>query len=191
MDRVGFDELEPAVSDAEVKRLGLTAGVGTEHVAINHYQVPAGEGLPSGLHAHYDQEEVFVVLAGEATFETLREGEVTVGARAAIRFAPGEYQSGRNDGDRPLELLALGAPPDTTDTRIPFPCPDCGCEALRLKSDGETLVFDCPDCGAVHPPAACPACDGEALHATLNEAEEPIVACRGCGATYDAPPLDG
>jgi hypothetical protein len=60
--------------------------VGTEHVAINHYQVPAGEGLPSGLHAHYDQEEVFVVLAGEATFETLREGEVTVGARAAIRF---------------------------------------------------------------------------------------------------------
>ena len=160
------------------------------HVAVNRYRVPPGAGLPGGIHAHADQEEVFVVLSGTATFETLG-GPVTVGPDAAIRFGPGEYQSGRNQGDVDLVVLALGAPRNTADTRIPFPCPACGVDGLRLETDGEPLRFGCPGCGAVHEPAPCPSCGSADLRTTIDEAADPVVVCSGCGSTYGSPPLVG
>lgn len=190
MERIALADLDPtAVGDGGARRV-LTGPLGAAHVAVNHYRVPPGEELPGGLHAHLDQEEVFVVLSGEATFETLAAGEVTVGPRSAVRFAPGEYQSGRNDGDVDLVVLALGAPRDTDDVRVPVPCPDCGFDGLRLETGGDGLTFGCPDCGASHQPAPCPACGDEALRTTLDEANEPVVVCDGCGATYESPPLE-
>lgn len=80
-----------------------------------------------------DQEEIFVVIDGEATFETL-ECEVTVGKCEAIRFAPGEFQSGKNESDGELTVLAMGAPRDTEDIRIPADCPECQHDDLRLDT---------------------------------------------------------
>ena len=129
---------------------------------------------------------MFVVLAGEATFETL-DGTVTVNDGEAIRFAPGEFQSGYNGGDDELVVLAAGAPRDTDDVRIPFACPDCGHDDLRFEPGSG--VFVCPDCGSEHVPAPCPDCGDDDLRATLGDSGLPVVVCGECNAAFERPPL--
>lgn len=184
------------VSLADVDRDALTDGVGrvrlSDHVAttdlaLNHYCIAPGEGLPSGLHAHWDQEEVFLVVDGEATFETM-DSHVSVGAGEAVRFAPKTFQSGWNAGVDPLVVLAAGAPAASHDIRIPFPCPDCEDEYMQLDSEDD-LTFACPGCGAAYVPAPCPECGSHELQATLNDGGDPVVDCEDCGATFDSPPL--
>jgi len=184
-----------SLADVDGERLGtavrchgLTDELGTETVAINHYRIPAGEGLPAGLHAHMDQEELFVVLEGVAAFETM-DGERTVEAGEAIRFAPGEFQSGGNAGDGELVVLAIGAPRDSEDIRLPATCPDCGHSTLRLSTGGAELTFVCPDCGGEFVPEECPDCGSEQMAMTLDGEGEPVAACRQCGQTFAEPPL--
>ncbi|MDS0299034.1 cupin domain-containing protein [Halogeometricum sp. S1BR25-6] len=76
MERVAFDTVEPSAYETSAERRSLSDPLGTTDVALNRYRVAPGDRL-AGLHAHPGQEEVFVVLAGEATFETLdwRVGE--------------------------------------------------------------------------------------------------------------------
>ncbi len=131
MERVSFEDVEREPADGGGCQ-SLTDALATEHVAINRYVLAPGERFSGSVHAHMDQEEVFLVLAGEATFET-REEEVIVGASEAIRFSPGEFQSGRNDGDRRLEAIAIGAPRDSDDVRIaeiPVLDTDVSCPAV-------------------------------------------------------------
>jgi uncharacterized cupin superfamily protein len=100
------------------------------------------------MHTHMDQEEVFYVVEGTATFET-PDGETAVAAGEAVRFAPGDYQRGRNEGDGPVEALALGAPKGSTDVRVPHPCPECGdSENVRAIPAEDGFEFECPECGA-------------------------------------------
>lgn len=188
MQRVSLEDRDSGVPGLAIERVQLTDALGTEHAALNHYRIPAGQGLPAGLHAHEDQEEVFVVLDGVAVFETMA-GKRTVEAGEAIRFAPGEFQSGRNGGDSDLVVLAVGAPRETDDVRLPVTCPDCGRDDVRLSTDGAEVTFVCPDCGAESTPEACPECGGE-MQMTLAEEQEPVAACRDCGATFAEPPLD-
>lgn len=154
MDRVSIDEVEVERADGSGECRSLTNPLAAENVAINRYVLEPGERFSGSVHAHMDQDEIFLVLAGEATFET-REGEVSVGAGEAIRFGPGEFQSGRNGGDRKVEAIGLGAPRDSEDVRISripvlgtdVSCPDCGNEEMKIaREDGVELV--CPDCGA-------------------------------------------
>lgn len=200
MERVSIRSVDADDAGGDVARRALTDPLGADGLACNHYRVPPGEGLPGGLHAHPDQEEVFVVLAGEAAFEryvptgdgegSAESGEVAVEAGGAVRFPPGEFQSGRNAGDRDLVTLALGVPRDAGDTLLPVACPACGDPPLRLTTDdGPALA--CSDCGASHAPAPCPDCGDERLEATLGDDGRPVVACRGCAAAFDRPPVAG
>jgi uncharacterized cupin superfamily protein len=130
---------------ATVKR--LAEALGTEDVAINHYHLEPGENFAGGMHTHMDQEEVFYVTEGTATFET-PEGETTVKAGELVRFAPGEYQQGRNDSGGVVEALALGAPKESSDVRVPMPCPECESEDLRAIPAEDGFSFECPECAA-------------------------------------------
>jgi uncharacterized cupin superfamily protein len=145
MEHVSIDDVEPAAFGRDIDRRGLTDALGASDLAINYYQLDPGERLSEGLHTHMDQEEVFVVLDGEATFETA-DGEVTVEEDEVVRFDSGDFQSGKNDGDETLEVLALGAPRDSEDVRVPYQCPDCGHENLRAVPEDDGFRFDCPDC---------------------------------------------
>ncbi|WP_436923891.1 cupin domain-containing protein [Halosimplex amylolyticum] len=201
MECVVIDDL-PSSSALDVDRRGLSGPLETSDVAINRYRIPPGEGFPSGLHAHVDQEEIFVVLDGTAVFETLpasdrpsapaeppRTGrEITVEAGEAIRFAPGEYQSGYNAGESDLVAFAIGAPRESTDVRVPVRCPECASVDLRLDTSGDALSFVCPDCGAERVPAPCPDCGANAMTFTLDDEERVVSACEGCGAEFDTPP---
>ena len=134
-----------------------------------------------------DQEELFVVLSGTVTFLTM-DGTVTLTESETIRFASGEFQSGRNDGESLAVVLAIGAPRETENIHIPVACRSCESESLRLDF-GEQLTFRCPACSSEFQPASCPSCGADDLQVTLDGAGETVVVCRGCGRTYDRPPL--
>ncbi|UPV73346.1 cupin domain-containing protein [Halorussus limi] len=204
-----------AIADAEPEDLGggearrLSDPLDATGLALNRYRIPPGQEFPSGLHAHGDQEEVFVVLAGTATFERLgpdREdaGEVAVRAGEAVRFAPGEYQSGRNavseprsddseaersessGGDADLVALALGAPRDSDDVRVPLDCPECGHGYLHPEAGPDGVTLDCPDCETANVPRGCPDCGAE-MRVALGEGSETVVRCPECSAEAETP----
>lgn len=188
MEKVTISGVEPYVISEGSDRRGLSEPLGTSNIAINHYRIGPGEGFPGGLHAHMDQEEVFAVIEGEATFETMA-GKITVGEGEVIRFAPGEFQSGANESDRYLVVLAMGAPRSTEDVRIPVECPECGDGTLRLDSGETGIVFLCPNCDTTHIPRDCPECGHPDLRVTLDETKCTVVVCRDCSAEFDRPPL--
>jgi uncharacterized cupin superfamily protein len=159
MQKVNIEDVDSWMSPASVKR-SLTRALGTEDVAVNYYELEPGESFAFGYHRHDDQEEVFYVLAGEATFETgepREDGEtadgdeVIVGAGEAVRFGPGEWQRGWNRGEERVRALALGAPRDGGESTILRACPDCGGrteQRIERTEDADALLTRCVDCGA-------------------------------------------
>lgn len=187
MNHTAIDALEDTryAEDSEQRR--LTDALTTTEIAINRYRIAPRDGFPGGLHAHVDQEEVYLVLEGTATVETLDEA-VTVAAGEAVSFDRGEFHTGRNDGETDLVALALGVPRETEDIRLPAACPVCGCDTLGLAgTDGEPS-FVCPDCDAEHVPAPCPECGHDDLQLTRKSGQT-VVRCQGCGESFDEPPL--
>ncbi|QLG50803.1 cupin domain-containing protein [Natrinema halophilum] len=149
MKRVSVDDVDQWMSPARSKR-SLSNALGAEHLAMNHYVLDPDESFGFGYHRHADQEEIFYVLEGTATFET-EDGDVAVSAGEAIRFAPGEWQLGRNETDEQVVALALGAPAETDEIDVLRTCPDCGeRRSVRIEPtpDRDALVAICEDCGA-------------------------------------------
>ncbi|MEF8799906.1 MAG: cupin domain-containing protein [Halolamina sp.] len=149
MEHVSVDDVG---SEEQARRLGLSNPLNTADFAINRYSLDPGEEFSGGLHTHLDQEEAFYVMSGTASFEHTNEplGDtetVEVGPEEAVRFGPGEYQTGSNDGDEPVEALAFGAPKESEDVRVPGPCPSCGNEALQVTFEGGEMGTVCPECG--------------------------------------------
>ena len=142
--------IEAPDEDAEQARVfqALSEPLGTDGLAINYFERAPGEPIGYCYHRHHEQEEVFYVLSGTATFET-EDGDVPVGSGELIRFAPGEWQQGTNRGDDRLVVLALGAPRDQGPTDLRRECPSCG-ERTPAVSEwtGEEEVFYCEVCGA-------------------------------------------
>ncbi|WP_439025425.1 cupin domain-containing protein [Haloarchaeobius sp. DT45] len=192
MRRVALADVASDDPGDESDRHHLASALGTESLALTRYRIAPGDGLPGGVHAHTDQEEVFVVLDGTVTFETpaAADGRVAVSAGEAIRFAPGEFQSGWNRGESDCTVLALGAPRDSDDTRIPVACPDCDHPDLRLDVGGDAPTLVCPACAAEHVPEPCPACGDGELVARLD-GHEAVVVCESCASEFADPPFRG
>ena len=91
MQRTRIEDVDSWMGPASVKR-SLTRALGAEDVAINYYELDPGESFAFGYHRHADQEEVFYVLEGEATFET---GE----PRSGSESASSAERSRSRDGD--------------------------------------------------------------------------------------------
>lgn len=166
----------------------LAAALSTDALALKGYKLDPGEAVPGGLHAHVDQEELFVILAGTATIETYPR-TVTATAGELIRFDEGEFHAIRNEADHPLRMIGLGVPPETSDVRLPTRCPSCGGPDRRLETTDGPPRFVCPTCGTAERPAPCPACGGEDLAFELDTDREPVVVCRDCGRRSADPPV--
>lgn len=108
MEKLRIDDVDRRVDSATVLR-PLTAALGASDVALNYYELAPGDSFAYGFHMHAEQEELFVIQAGRATFDT-ESGTVDVEAGEIVRFGPGEYQQGRNEGDERVVALAIGAP---------------------------------------------------------------------------------
>jgi len=149
MKRVTPEDTERRMGPAADKR-ALAAALDTEELALNYYELDPGDSFGFGYHRHPGQEEVFYVIEGTATFET-EDGDIAVSAGEAIRFAPGEWQLGRNAGDERVVALAMGAPKAAPQTEMLRECPECGGRTegtVEMADDREALVTRCTDCGA-------------------------------------------
>ncbi|MFP8890886.1 cupin domain-containing protein [Natrialbaceae archaeon A-CW2] len=188
METVRVGDLEPLEFGNGSQRHALTGLLGTTDLAINRYRIAAGDGFPGGLHTHMDQEEVFYVLEGTATFETM-DGVVTLEEGEAIRFGRGEFQSGKNEGDRALVVLAIGAPRDTDDVRIPVDCPQCGHGDLQLRIGAQEMCFRCVECDGDFTPDDCPHCGHDELRVTRGGDGATVVRCQRCESEFERPPI--
>jgi uncharacterized cupin superfamily protein len=155
MEHVSIDDVDSYMGPADIKR-PLTDALGASDLAINYYELDSGESFAFGRHCHTEQEEVFYVQQGTVTFETGDPDDdpetVAVAAGEAVRFAPGEFQRGVNEGEERVVALALGAPQETGETTITRVCPDCGerTEAtIEMTDDRDALVTRCVECGTV------------------------------------------
>ena len=150
MEKVRIDDIETYMGPASEKR-PLGKVLGTTDMALNYYELEPGTSFAFGYHKHGDQEEVFYIQKGTVTFET-ENGPVEVGAGEAIRFGPGEFQRGVNEGEEHVVALALGAPGESGDLEMRRECPDCGEmteNTIEMADDREALVTLCEDCGAI------------------------------------------
>ena len=156
MRKVAIDEVDIELSPLGVHsvRRPVSDALGTEHFAMNYFELEPGESFSGGLHTHHDQEEVFYVQSGTATFDVGLDREpVDVDAEEIIRFPPGEFQEGYNDGDEPVTGFAFGAPAakhDWEDIEAMMPCSECGEETghgMALTDEGQ-FRFMCGECGA-------------------------------------------
>jgi len=149
MERISVDDPDEQMGPAADKR-PLSRALGTTDLALNYYELAPGDSFGFGYHRHPDQEEVFYMIDGTATFET-EDGDVEVTSGEAVRFGPGEWQLGRNDGDERVVALAMGAPADAGETEMLRDCPDCGGRTentVEMGDDRDALVTRCLDCGA-------------------------------------------
>jgi len=148
MDHVSRDDVEDRMGPADVKR-PVSRALDATDLALNYYELAPGDSFGFGYHRHPDQEEVFYLMEGTVTFET-EEGEVTVTAGEAVRFAPGEWQLGTNEGDERVRALAMGAPADERETELLRECPECEGRTenkIEMTDDRDALVTKCLDCG--------------------------------------------
>ncbi|WP_232687461.1 cupin domain-containing protein [Halobacterium zhouii] len=156
MEKVEIDDVrnEPNPLGVHGVRRPISDALGTDDVSMAFYELAPGEQFSGGLHAHHDQEEVFYVLAGTATFDVGTEREsVTVEEGQLIRFPPGQFQSGRNETDDPVRALAIGAPGarhNWADLESLIPCPECGevtSHGVREPTDDGRMPVYCNECG--------------------------------------------
>lgn len=156
MEKVAIDDVDIQNSPLGVhsERRPVSAALGTTSFAMNFFRLDPGESFSGGLHTHHDQEEVFYVETGTATFEVSRDREeVEVDAGELIRFAPGEFQAGWNRGDEQVVGWAIGAPDakhDWDGIESIIHCRDCDTETahgLELTDDGQ-FRLTCTECGS-------------------------------------------
>ena len=156
METVAIEDVPVQVNPLQVHdvRKPVSDALGTEHVAMNYFELAPGDSFSGGLHRHNDQEEVFYVESGTAEFEVGREREtVTVGAGELVRFEPGEFQQGYNPSDADEDVVgwALGAPGarhDWSDLESLVYCRECDTErphGTTLTQEGR-FRLTCTEC---------------------------------------------
>jgi quercetin dioxygenase-like cupin family protein len=145
MNIVTVSEVDRFMSNATIFR-PITRQLGTTELALNYFEVESGDAFSIGCHTHLDQEEVIYVLSGTATWKT-EEGTQTVSEGQVIRFRPGEFHHGYNNGTEKVVAIGIGAPKDSED--IVVECDGCGerVEPSMNMADGrEAIEIDCPEC---------------------------------------------
>ncbi|PSQ31720.1 cupin [Halobacteriales archaeon SW_6_65_46] len=155
MEHTSIDDVEVQNNPLGVhsERRPVSDALGTDDFAMNFFRLEPGDSFSGGLHTHHDQEEVFYVEEGEATFTVGREGDeqITVESRELVRFEPGEFQQGTNTGERDLIGWALGAPNskhDWDELESIVYCRDCESETGHGLSltDAGAFELTCLEC---------------------------------------------
>ncbi|WP_436901470.1 cupin domain-containing protein [Halovenus halobia] len=159
MEKVTIDDVRNEVNPLQVHdiRRPVSDALGTEHFAMNYFELGPGDSFSGGLHTHHDQEEVFYVESGTAIFEVGKDREeVTVDEGEVIRFEPGEFQTGyaKEAEDNEVVGWALGAPTsqhDWEELESMIVCQECEEELPHGTSinDEGRFEFTCTECGNV------------------------------------------
>lgn len=162
MKKISIDEAEHVDHPVLINevRKPVSNELGTTDFAMVYNELAPGEAFSAGLHTHYDQEEVFYIVEGRATFDVgLDRERVTVEAGEIIRFVPGEFQLGYNETDERVVGFIFGAPGpehDWAEVEMVIHCRGCDQERIhRIEPVGtESWQADhvhirqiCEECG--------------------------------------------
>ena len=82
---------------------------------IHCYAKGTGE---NALHAHLNEDHIFVVLQGVATFTGLNNEPIELSKNNAIVLAKGCFYQFANNGEEPLVMIRFGAHAEKFDHRI-------------------------------------------------------------------------
>jgi mannose-6-phosphate isomerase-like protein (cupin superfamily) len=74
-----------------------------------HIHCYGPKGGENGLHAHVDEDHIFVVLAGEAHFSGLNGPLPVLRKNQALMLPKGCFYSFSNEGSEPLVMIRFGA----------------------------------------------------------------------------------
>lgn len=121
------------VSQGHTKRLLAETDMMTFHV---HCYGP--KGGENGLHAHVEEDHVFVCLQGEAQFRGLDGALPPLKKHQALFLPKGCFYSFSNEGTEPLIMIRFGASP-------------AGYKSGRLDPDGKPIPGRGKQAGAVKP----------------------------------------
>src|SRR5262249_60246102 len=84
----------------------LLASTDTTTFHIHCYGPKGGE---NGLHAHMEEDHIFVVLQGEAQFSGLDGPLPVLKKNQALMLPKGAFYSFSNEGEEPLVMIRFGA----------------------------------------------------------------------------------
>jgi quercetin dioxygenase-like cupin family protein len=84
-------------------------GLDVQSFGLNVVEIEQGYSIPEHNEVERDQEEVFVVLEGDAVMVVEGE-ERPAPAGTFVRVAPPLMRTVRNDNDTPVKLLIVSAP---------------------------------------------------------------------------------
>ena len=84
-------------------------GLGLDSFGMNVVEVEQGYSIPEHDETERDQEEVFVVLEGDAVI-VIDGQDHPAPAGTFVRVAPPLMRTVRNDGEQPVTLLIVSAP---------------------------------------------------------------------------------
>jgi mannose-6-phosphate isomerase-like protein (cupin superfamily) len=161
MKKITIEDVEPmSPPDENIPDGAMATSVGdarplsepldTTGLAINYYELAPGESFAHSSHRHSNQEEVFYIQSGTATFET-ETGDVTVNAGEVLRIPPGTFQLGTNHGDEPVTAITLGAPREYEGkNHYLIDCDECGertAQIFERRDEQNEFICRCTDCG--------------------------------------------
>ena len=84
-------------------------GLGVESFGLNVVEIEQGYSIPEHHELERDQEEVFIVLEGDAVIVIDGEEHPAPGG-TFVRVAPPLMRTVRNDNEAPVTLLIVSAP---------------------------------------------------------------------------------
>lgn len=167
MQRADIDEIETVQHFMGINtvRKPLSRAMNEMGFSMNYFELDTGEAFSGALHTHHDQEELFYVHEGTATFELREDPDadsetIDIGPREAIHFTRDDvYQTGRNEHAEPVVGFALGVPGTRhtwQDVEAVLDCPECGDETIHSvvpagdetrMPDADEMVLTCAECG--------------------------------------------
>jgi len=154
MEQISLDDIANIPNRPSDTARNVASALDTTDVGIRYYELEPGELVGRTYHRHMDQEEIFHVTSGAVTFEIGGENgptdEIVVEVGDWIRFAPGDWQRGRNRGETRATVIGIGAPKGMSldaATRLRH-CPDCDAWTEQdITTDAGEGVSTCRDCG--------------------------------------------
>lgn len=160
MEKVTIEDIEPlsppdenipdgAMAESVGGARPLSESLDTTGLSINYYELAPGESFTVSSHRHSNQEELFYIQSGTATFET-EIGDVTVNAGEIIHVPPKTFQLGTNRGDERVTALTLGAPREYLgETQWLVDCDECSERTAHIfeeREEEDEYVYRCTDC---------------------------------------------
>jgi mannose-6-phosphate isomerase-like protein (cupin superfamily) len=130
------------------------------------FELKPGESFSGAPHTHLNQEELFYVLEGTATWELAagpgaERETVEVGPNELIHFhADDVYQTGSNRSDGVVRAISIGSP------------------GARHGWEGARGLADCPACGEETVHTFVPTEDAEDVR--MPALEEIVITCTDC-----------